>query len=61
MPLNKETEVVTMLINMRQGDNPTASLQRGKTSPNEYPGYDTKQSNVEFSVMLELWGMRNTP
>ena len=24
------------------------------------PGYDTKQSNGEFPVMLELWGMQNT-
>ena len=40
---------------------PTASLQRGKTSSNEYPGYDTKQSDGEAPVMLELWGMQNTP
>ena len=24
-------------------------------STNEYPGYDTKQSDGEVSVMLELW------
>ena len=30
-------------------------------SPNEYPGYDTKQSDVEAPVMLELWGMRSIP
>ena len=29
--------------------------------PNEYPGYDTKQSNGEVPVMLELWGMWSTP
>ena len=28
---------------------------------NESPGYDTKQSDGEFPVMLELWGMRSTP
>ncbi len=28
---------------------------------NECPGYDTKQSDDEVSVMLELWGMRSTP
>ena len=28
---------------------------------NECPGYDTKQSNGEAPVMLELWGMRSTP
>ena len=31
-------------------------LQRSKTPPN-----DTKQSDIEASVMLELWGMRSTP
>ena len=25
------------------------------------PGYDTKQSDSEFPVMLELWGMQRTP
>ena len=39
---------------------PTASLQRGKTPPNECPAYDTKQSDGEASVMLELWGMQST-
>ena len=28
--------------------------------PYEYPGYDTKQSNGEAPVMLELWRMRST-
>ena len=37
----------------------TASLQRCKT--NECPAYDTKQSDGEVPVMLELWGMRSTP
>ena len=36
----------------------TTLLQRGKTpSPNECPGYDTKQSDGEVPVMLGLWGM----
>ena len=30
-------------------------------SPNECPKYDTKQSNGEASVMLELWGMQSIP
>ena len=30
-------------------------------SSNECPGYDTKQSDGEVPVMLELWGMRSTP
>ena len=29
--------------------------------PNEFPGYDTKQSDAEVSVMLEVWGMQSTP
>ena len=28
---------------------------------NECPEYDTKQSNGEVPVMLELWEMRNIP
>ena len=40
---------------------PTASLQRGKPLPNECPGYDTKQSDGEASVIPELWGMQSTP
>ena len=39
----------------------TASLQRGKTPPNECPGYDTKQSDGEVPAVLELWGMQSTP
>ena len=30
-------------------------------SPNECRGYDTKQSDAEASVMLDLWGMQSTP
>ena len=29
--------------------------------PNKCPGYDTKQSDGEVPVMLELWGMWSTP
>ena len=28
---------------------------------NECPGYETKQSDGEVPVMLELWGMQSTP
>ena len=28
--------------------------------PYECPGYDSKQSDVEVPVMLELWGMQST-
>ena len=34
---------------------------KGKTPPrNECPGYDTKQSDGEVLVMLELWGILST-
>ena len=32
-----------------------------QNSPNKCLGYDTKQSDGEASVMLELWGMRSIP
>ena len=39
----------------------TASLQSGKMPPtHKCPGYDTKQSDGEAPVMLELWGMQST-
>ena len=31
------------------------------TRTNECPRYDTKQSDGETSLILELWGMRCTP
>ena len=38
---------------------PTAPLQRGNTA-NECPGYDTKQSDGDVSVMLDHWEMWST-
>ena len=35
--------------------------RRVRPPTNECPGYDTKQSDGEVPVMLELWGMRSTP
>ena len=37
------------------------SAEGWNLSRNECPAYDTKQSDGEDSVMLELWGMRSTP
>ena len=37
-----------------------ASVEEQDT-PNECPVYDTKQSDGEALVMLEVWGMRITP
>ena len=39
---------------------PIAPLQWGKT-PYQCPGYETKQSDSEVPLMLELWGMRSAP
>ena len=33
----------------------------GLDTPNECTEYDTKQSDGEAPVMLELWGIRSTP
>ena len=33
---------------------------KGQDSPSECLAYDTKQSDGEAPVMLELWGMRST-
>ena len=38
----------------------TASLQRGKTLHNKCPWYDTKQSDGEAPLMLELWRIQST-
>ena len=35
-------------------------LCRGVRLPNVCPGYDTKQSDGEAPLMLDLWGMRST-
>ena len=32
-----------------------------RPTPNKCPGYDTKQSDGEVPVVLELWRMRSTP
>ena len=32
-----------------------------RPSTDEYPRYDTKQSDSKVPVILELWGMRSTP
>ena len=33
----------------------------GEDYPNECPGYQTKQSDDEFPLMLKLWEMQSTP
>ena len=43
---------IELFLHLKMTDGP--SLQRDS----KCPGYDTKQSDGEASVMLELWGMR---
>ena len=45
----------------RLQNTPTASLQRGKTSPRCVLGMTLKQSDGEVPVNLKLWGMQSTP
>ena len=48
--------------NLCQSNTRTASLQSVKTPTSQgMSWYDTKQSDTEASVMLELSGMPNTP
>ena len=37
------------------------SVPSGWDPTNKCPGYDTKKSDGEVPVMVELWEMRNTP
>ena len=37
------------------------SVEGYEPTLHDCPGYDTKQSDGEVPVMLELWEMRNTP
>ena len=48
---------VTCLLNIRLGqyNTSTASLQKGETPCKEYPAHDTKQSDGETPVVLELF------
>ena len=39
---------------------PDCIFWRGVRLPNERPGYDTKQSDGEASVMLDFWGVWST-
>ena len=48
-------------VNWGYKNTSSASLQRSKTYSNECPRYDTKQSDVETPVMLEIWGMQCPP
>ena len=39
---------------------PTTPLKSGKIAQG-CPRYDTKQSDIEVPIILELWGMQSTP
>ena len=51
--------LVLLHSRLELNNSPTASLQRGNPS-NECPEYDTKQSDGEVPVILELLGVRST-
>ena len=51
--------VIVMIIILVCGKDKFFSAE-GYDSPNDCPGYNTKQSHCEAPVMLELWGMRST-
>ena len=53
--LNKPQLICLLTIKFAQ-----SALQR-VIPPNECPGYDTKQSNGEVQVMLELWRIWSIP
>ena len=46
---------------MGQQNTLTASLQKGKNSLNERHEYNTKQSDDETPIIMELSGMQSTP
>ena len=56
-------ESVQIVLPSRLGlfNTPTAPLQKGKSPTQQVSCYDTKQSDGEVPVMLELWGMLSTP
>ena len=58
--INKLTYFILLPSRLGLENAPTAPLQRGKPRPNKCPGYDSKQSDSEVSVMLGLWGMQST-
>ena len=64
MPLNKKkqtNQTIAWLAGAVEYTN-CFSEKGSKTPPSiERPGYDTKQSDGEVPVMLELWGMWSTP
>ena len=61
----KGSVVVIFWLNLAQsaGDVEYADCfsAEGSYPLNQCPGYDTKQSESEVPVILELWGMRSTP
>ena len=61
MPFNKENKPKQMNQSTGAAEYIDYISAEGKDSSNERPGYDTKQSDGEALVKLEIWGMRSTP
>ena len=49
------------LTQLAEMEDYTDGISEDSKTPNECPGYDTKQSDGKAQVMLKLWGVRSTP
>ena len=57
----EENVAFQIYVNLGLLNKPNPPMQRSKNPTNECPRYDTKQSDCDVSVMLELWGTWSTP
>ena len=59
----KPNPIFKMYVHRRLGlrNTSTASLKRNQLHSNECPAEDTKQSDCEAPVLVDIWGMRSTP
>ena len=53
-------ELVTM-SNSYDDNHYTTGTSIYSPTPNDCPGYDTKQSDGQASILLKFWGMQRTP
>ena len=56
---NDDSKIISIYINGPV--NETVEYSEEKDFPDECPVYDTKHSNDETAVMMELWEMSSTP
>ena len=60
IPICIHTHIFAQLAGAVEYINCTSAEGYNPPPPNECPEYDTKQSDGEVPVMLELWGMQST-